>query len=57
MTWVENVPKALWELGSKDEKATGRMLGFLLDIGMRGEKGAEKPFSLLSNEVRPHFNH
>lgn len=47
--WIEGVPKALWELGGKDEKGTERLLGWLLDMGMRG--GGEEGYSLLDRNV------
>jgi len=50
--WVESVPKAIWELGNKDELATERLLRFLLDVGLRGPDAFQKPYSLLSSLVR-----
>ena len=34
--WIDRVPKTLWELGSKNEDASNRLLTFLLTIGNRG---------------------
>lgn len=50
-TWVENVPKSLWELGNRDEAATERLLLFLLDLGLRGSKQAESPVALFPADV------
>lgn len=45
--WLASTPKALWELGNKDQEATEQLLRFLLDLGLRGTNGLEKPFSLI----------
>lgn len=52
-SWIENVPKSLWEIGVRDELATERLLRYLLDVGLRGSRHAENAFVLLPAEVCP----
>lgn len=49
--WIVNVPKTLWELGTKDETATETLLKFLLDLALRGSESVQAPFSLYSGIV------
>ncbi|WWD18408.1 hypothetical protein CI109_102858 [Kwoniella shandongensis] len=51
--WFENVPKILWELGTRDEGSTEKLLRFLLDIGSRGQGGSASSLELLGVEVFP----
>jgi pre-rRNA-processing protein IPI1 len=49
--WFEGLGKALWEIGVKDAYASERILRFLLIVGQRGERGFEKPYSLVDSTV------
>lgn len=49
--WVDSVPKVLWEIGAKDDVATRRLLGFLLEIGGKGREAFKSPRSLLARTV------
>ncbi|KAK4688283.1 pre-rRNA-processing protein IPI1, partial [Tremellales sp. Uapishka_1] len=49
-TWFEGLPKNLWEIGSKDDGASERLLQFLLETGLRGKGALESPFSILGEE-------
>lgn len=49
--WVDSVPKVLWEIGVKDDVATRRLLGFLLEIGGKGREAFKSPHSLLARTV------
>ena len=49
--WIESVPKTLWELGTRDENATGALIRVLLDIGLRGPESYQAPYSLLTGLV------
>ena len=53
--WFEGVPKTLYELGSRDERATERLLRFLLEVGHRGQAALKAPYSLISSEVSRGF--
>ena len=49
--WIENLPKTLWEIGTKDQVATLKILEFLLAIGQRGQEAFEEGFSIVPKEV------
>ncbi|GAA5895281.1 hypothetical protein JCM6882_006634 [Rhodosporidiobolus microsporus] len=46
--WFATVPKWLWEMGGKDERATELVLTFLLKLAQQGLKGVLPPSALTS---------
>ena len=50
-TWLESLPKTLWEIGQKNDDAAHCLLDFLLEIGLRGRGSFTAPWSLLHPEV------
>lgn len=52
-SWFEGIPKTLFELGTKNERASERLLRFLLEIGSRGEGAFEQPYSLIDPTTFP----
>jgi pre-rRNA-processing protein IPI1 len=50
-TWIENLPKTLWEIGIKDPQGTIKILEFLLIIGQRGKGAFEDGFSIVDGKV------
>lgn len=51
--WFEGIPKTLFELGTKNQSASERLLRFLLVIGSRGEGAYEQPYSLIDPATFP----
>lgn len=58
--WLENLPKTIWELGIRNPIATGRILDFLLLLGLRGPdagvgngSGGEGGYSLVTPDILP----
>ncbi|EIW73638.1 hypothetical protein TREMEDRAFT_67469 [Tremella mesenterica DSM 1558] len=52
-TWVESLPKVLWELGTKDDIATRGIVTFLLEMGLKGQG---KSFNTISSKLGPFFH-
>jgi pre-rRNA-processing protein IPI1 len=51
-TWIEGLPKVIWEMGGKEWSATERVIGFMLEMGRRGKEPYESPYSLIDASVR-----
>lgn len=47
MGWLENIPKSLWELNTRNQQSTTRLLTFLLALGNRGPESFDVEYSLI----------
>ena len=52
--WFESLPRVLWELGAKDDKATERLSRFLLDVGHRGPS-QDPQYGLFALDVSSYY--
>ncbi|WVQ80727.1 hypothetical protein IAT38_002832 [Cryptococcus sp. DSM 104549] len=48
--WFDGLPRTLWEMGTKKEGASERLLRFLLDVGLKGQGSLEQPYSILDGK-------
>lgn len=46
-SWLENLPKTLWELGTKSPQSTQAILDFLLALGLRGAASFDQEYSIV----------
>lgn len=46
-TWLELLPKTLWEMGVKNHASSKAILDFLLTLGLRGKASFDEVYSLV----------